>query len=169
MGTHSLSGGNRRKPAIKATYGSLTGNDLPGRIAAMGISQRAFAAKVGLSGGGLRYLIARRDRPVSHRIEMLLRAVEWEVAIGALLAATKPRAQIPKGALLAVYHRFVPPPPAPEKLGKLKRLKVTTKPAKTARKKRLRRRTYDRPYEPWPEPQADPTQHWFGKIRTRLL
>jgi hypothetical protein len=162
MGTQSES---REKPAIKARYENLTGDDLRGRIAAMGISQRAFAAKVGLSEGGLRYLIARRGNLVSHRVEMLLRAVEWEVAIGALLAATKPRAQIPKRALLAVYHRFVPPPPAPEKPEKIKRVKAP-KPLKAVRKKRFRRRSYDQPYEPWPEPQADPTKHWF---KTRLL
>jgi transcriptional regulator with XRE-family HTH domain len=101
MGTQSES---REKPAIKARYENLTGDDLRGRIAAMGISQRAFAAKVGLSEGGLRYLIARRGNLVSHRVETLLRAVELEVAIGAILAATKPRAQIPKRALQAVYH-----------------------------------------------------------------
>ena len=68
-------------------------------------------------------------------LDVALKSLELEKALVALIAETKPRAQVPKMKLVAVVNRFVPPPP---KAPVAPRAKPAPKAAKAPAKARKR-------------------------------
>jgi transcriptional regulator with XRE-family HTH domain len=132
----------KRAPIIRSKRGLLSARDLRLRIEAAGLSIRQVAKATGLNHRTLgRYLTG--EIAIPQWLDVALKSLELEKALVALIAETKPRAQVPKMKLVALVERFVPPAPKVEKPAKVKApLKVAKPPVKPRRKVYVAK-TYD--------------------------
>ena len=143
----------KRAPIIRSKRGLLSARDLRLRIEAAGLSIRQVAKATGLNHRTVsRYLIG--EIAIPQWLDVALKSLELEKALVALVAETKPRAQVPKMKLVALVERFAPPPvktPAPLRV---KAPPKAAKPAVKPARKRYRVKQYgSQVWQPYPEPE----------------